>query len=113
MRRPGSSRRGGRGRGQSHAGNLQRRKSHSRTKRREPHGNGASVVVSGRESRPQGEGRQVGPGSSREGRRNADSRHGETGQTGEPCAVKVASTVRRGAVGKGLALDTNTQRRMD
>src|ERR1700730_8909245 len=66
-----------------------------------PNGNGASVVVSGRESRPHGEGRQVGPDSSREGMRNAESRHGETEQTGEPDAAKVARPVRRGAVGKG------------
>ena len=31
-------------------------------KRGDPHGHGASVVVSGRESRPHGEGRQVRPG---------------------------------------------------
>lgn len=43
--------------------------------RREPQGNGVSVVVRGRESRPQGEGRQVRRMSGHGGTRDAERRH--------------------------------------
>jgi hypothetical protein len=71
-------------------------------KSREAHGNGVVVVVRVRESLIHDEGRQAGSGSSCEGKRNAESRHRETESTGEPGALKVASPVRGGAVGKGL-----------
>jgi len=82
--------------------------------RGDPHGHGASVVVRGRESRPHGEGRQVSPGVRAEVGETCDAEsrphpghpprpaHGCVRRTGEPDAVKVASPVRRGAVGKGL-----------
>ena len=45
-----------------------------------------------------------------DGTRDAE-RPPEKGQeTGEPCALKGASTVRRGADGKGLSRDTTCQR---
>src|SRR5262245_59803251 len=52
----------------------------------DPQGDGGSVVVGGRESRPQGEGGQAGRGSSCEGRCDAESRHGKPRSTGEPDA---------------------------
>ena len=41
---------------------------------REPQGDGASIVVGGRENRPQGEARQVDRNSREQGRRNGQSR---------------------------------------
>jgi hypothetical protein len=79
---------------------------------REPYGNGASVVVRGRESRLHGEGRQVFQTPKYGGMRNADSRrsierHQEKStatpfpkNTGEPDDGKLSNPVRRGADGK-------------
>src|SRR5881275_1905570 len=84
---------------------------------REPHGDGAPIVVRGRESRPHGEGGQADLDGRESGRRNAGgvvrrivvsgreggppTRPPESQATGEPYARKPARTVRRGADGKG------------
>src|SRR5262249_35949815 len=65
-------------------------------------GDGAVVVLRGRESRPHGEGRQVDRGMGEQGTRDADGRPRLSPATGGPCAVKVACPVRGGADGKGL-----------
>src|SRR5260370_22739664 len=44
-----------------------------------------------------------------QGMRDAKSRPPESQATGEPCAVKVASTVRGGADGKGLAIGSRSE----
>src|SRR5260370_39592597 len=44
-----------------------------------------------------------------QGMRDAKSRPPESQATGEPCAVKVASTVRGGADGKGLAIGSRAE----
>src|SRR3954454_24727313 len=58
------------------------------------------MVVGGRESRPQGEAGQVDRNDKERGRRDVERRPPENPATGEPCAVKVASPLRRGAEGK-------------
>src|SRR5437867_10339284 len=77
---------------------------------REPHGDGDLVVVRDRETRSHGEAGQVVHGDNRIGtrdeKRRNDTHHHPRSEihglsTGEPGAVKVASTVRRGADGKG------------
>src|SRR5260370_10239542 len=68
---------------------------------REPHGDGAPVVVRGRESRPQGKGGQVDRSSRERGRCDTKSRPPENPATGEPYAWKLARTVRGRADGKG------------
>ena len=55
---------------------------------REPHGDGAPVVVGGRESRPQGEAGQVDRNDKEQGRRDVERRPPENPATGEPCAWK-------------------------
>jgi hypothetical protein len=60
------------------------------------------MVVGGRESRPQGEAGQVDRNDKEQGRRDVERRPPENPATGEPCASKVASTVRGKADGKGL-----------
>ena len=72
-------------------------------KGREPQGDGAPVVVRGGESPSHGEGGQVDRSVKELGRRDAESRPPENPATGEPYARKPACTVRRGAVGKGIA----------
>src|SRR5215813_6743752 len=61
---------------------------------REPHGDGALVVVRDRESRSHGEGGQVDRSGRERGSRNGQSRPSETPAAGEPCAAKVASAER-------------------
>ena len=73
-------------------------------KGREPHGDGDPIVVRVRESRIHGEGGQV--IRCRDAWRYATCRTPKRRSpssviTGEPCAAKVASTVRGGAHGKG------------
>jgi hypothetical protein len=81
-------------------------------KGREPHGNGAPIVVRVRESRLHGEAGQAVrlTAAWRYAKCSPPTRCWQSSAivkinvatTGEPCAVKVASTVRRGADGKGL-----------
>jgi hypothetical protein len=87
-----------------------------RPPRREAQGDGAAVVLGGRESRSQGEGRQVSGDPDGEVREMRDAEtvlgiihdRGKRGRpspavledTGEPGAPKGARPVRRGAVGK-------------
>lgn len=71
---------------------------------REPHGDRALVVVSGRESRLQGEGGQVSKGEGHIG--GCEMHNNPTKEspkdTGEPDARKRACPVREGVVGKGV-----------
>src|SRR5215207_11471965 len=80
---------------------VQRRGNAGSPSGREAVGDGAVVVLRGRESRPHGEGRQVDRDMGEQGTRDADGRPRLSPATGEPCAVKAARTVRGGAVGKG------------
>ena len=63
---------------------------------REPHGDGAPIIVREGESPSPGEGGQVDLDGREQGMRDAENRPPENQATGEPCAVKVARTVRRG-----------------
>ena len=71
---------------------------------REPYGNGAPIVVRGRESRPHGEGGQVFSAAEYRGMRNAESPSISEchlpQNTGEPDDAKVSRPVREGADGK-------------
>src|SRR4051794_34626430 len=69
---------------------------------REPHGDGVPIVVRVRESRTHGEGGQVDRNMREEVGVMPIAESQRLPGTGEPCASKVASTVRRGADGKGL-----------
>src|SRR5215475_2943256 len=69
---------------------------------REPQGHGVSVVVRGRESRPHGEGRQVGCHLKGEGSEMDDDLIRVDVASLESCLTsKESRAVRRGAVGKG------------
>ena len=85
--------------------NVTRARNAGSPNRREPHGDGASVIVRGRESRPRGEGRQVDrnertPGEVRCFRLQCQPDRSRLPGTGEPDALKGASPVREGVVGK-------------
>src|SRR3954453_4489632 len=69
---------------------------------REPHGDGVPRVVRVRESPTHGEGGQVDRNMREEVGVMPIAESQRLPGTGEPCASKVASTVRRGADGKGL-----------
>ena len=76
---------------------------------RETQGIGVLVVLSGWESQLHGEAGQVNTkGNASEAVVMTFALRESTGDTGEPCAVKVACTVRRGLVGKVL-FDTVTR----
>ena len=73
---------------------------------REPHGDRALIVVSGRESRLQGEGGQVSEGKdSRRCEMHNNRSRIPPEDTGEPDARKRARPVREGVVGKGVLQD--------
>ena len=87
---------------------VRRRRTTGSPTGREPQGDGAVIVVGGRESRPQGEGRQVPATRGMGGRRNADGRN--IPNVNHCCGMqaleswvrgKLACPVRRGADGKG------------
>jgi hypothetical protein len=67
---------------------------------REAHGDGAAVVVRGRESRPHGEGRQVDRGRGEDGRRDANAPNHLDPTTGEPDDTERVTSGSEGGGGK-------------